>query len=65
MSFLVGCEPGLEIIPCLHQRPICDLQAADGRGGLCYYNFTKLLQLLEAVLRLFVRAQDELRAALG
>ena len=50
---------------CLHQRPICGLQAADGEGGLCYYNFTKLLQLLEAVLRLFVRAQDELRAALG
>ena len=47
---------------CLHQRPICGLQAADGEGGLCYYNFTKLLQLLEAVLRLFVRAQDELRA---
>ena len=42
---------------CLHQRPICGLQAADGEGGLCYYNFTKLLQLLEAVLRLFVRAQ--------
>ena len=50
---------------CLHQRAICELQAADGEGGLCYYNFTKLLQLLEAVLRLFVRAQDELRAVLG
>ena len=42
-----------------------NLRAAGGRreGGLCYYNFTKLLQLLEAVLRLFVRAQDEHRAA--
>ena len=44
-----------------------NLQAAGGRrgGGLCYYNFTKLLQLLEAVLRLFVRSQDELRAERG
>ena len=50
----------MEIIPCLLASK-ANLRAAGGRreGGLCYYNFTKLLQMLEAVLRLFVRAQDE------
>ena len=67
LSFFVGCErEELEILFCLHQRPICGLQAREEEeGGLCYYNFTKLLQLLEAVLRLFVRSQDELRAERG
>ena len=50
----------MEIIPCLLASK-ANLRAAGGRreGGLCYYNFTKLLQMLEAVLRLFVRPQDE------
>ena len=50
----------MEIIPCLLASK-ANLRAAGGRreGGLCYYNFPKLLQMLEAVLRLFVRAQDE------